>query len=381
MLVLMPTELGFNLSMNNSEYIMQMRPFFGDEEANAVFAYMKSDAFVTEFKKTTEFEDRLAEFIGVKHCIATNNGTISLTLAALALGISPNDEVIVPNYTMIATPNSVKMIGAKPVFVDVDRDNLCLDLALFEAAITDRTKAVILVSANGRYPNFDLNLFREICKINNIQIIEDAAQSLGSFFPNNSHIGTFGKIGSFSFSAPKIISTGQGGCLVTDDDQIASKLRKIKDFGRSGGGTDVHDSIGYNFKFTDIQAVIGLEQLKKLPKRIERKKEIWLRYAENLTNIDEVKVFKHNLDCTAPWFIDVVAENRKELSNFLHLSNIGSRVMYPQINKQLAYRSDEVFPVSKLIEEKGLWLPSMVQLENSQIDYICNKVSEFYANN
>ena len=105
---------------------------------------------------------------------------------------------------------------------------------------------------------------------------------LGSFFPDGQHIGTKGLIGSFSFSAPKIISTGQGGALVTNDDDLAQKLRKLKDFGRSSGGNDIHDSIGFNFKFTELQACVGLEQMKKLPSRVERKKEIWLKYKEQL---------------------------------------------------------------------------------------------------
>ena len=234
---------------------------------------MSEGGWITEFKKTEHLENIIADYVKARHCILVNNGTISLTLAALALNIGRGDEVIVPNYTMVATPNSVKMIGAKPIFVDVDRDSLCINLEQVKNAVNKNTKAIIFVSANGRYPNYDIQSLLDFCIQRNIYIIEDAAQSLGSFYRDGCHIGTKGIIGSFSFSAPKIISTGQGGALVTNDDNIAYKLRRLKDFGRSKGGLDIHDSIGYNFKFTDIQAVIGIEQMKKLSWRVSRKKK------------------------------------------------------------------------------------------------------------
>ncbi|MAV83191.1 MAG: hypothetical protein CMI90_07005 [Pelagibacteraceae bacterium] len=208
--------------------------------------------------------------------------------------------------------------------------------------------------------------------------MEDSAQSLGSFYPDGRHIGRSGKVGSFSFSAPKIISTGQGGALITDDDDVASKLRKLKDFGRSSGGNDVHDVIGYNFKFTELQACIGIEQMKKLDVRVSRKKEIWKRYKENLSDIEPIKLFDHDLTYTAPWFIDSIVEEREELIYYLKDNNIGSRVMYPPLNRQKAYNVDASCPVSDLIGEKGLWLPSSVQITNEQIDYIGQVIKEFY---
>jgi len=256
-----------------NDFIMQMRPWFGAEEKQAICNYMDEDGFITEFKRTEQFEQMLAEYIGAKHCVVVNNGTVSLTLAAMAVGIEAGDEVIVPNYTMIATPNSIKMFGAKPIFVDVEKETLCLDIELVKEAITSKTKGIMLMSANGRYPKAGISAFENLCKENNIILIEDSAQSLGSFYPDGRHIGTAGLVGSFSFSAPKIISTGQGGAIITNDDKIANKLRKLKDFGRSGGGNDIHDEIGFNFKFTELQACIGIEQMKKLAWRVERKKK------------------------------------------------------------------------------------------------------------
>jgi perosamine synthetase len=361
-----------------NEFIMQMRPLFGEEEKKAICDYMEEDGFITEFKRTDMFEKMIAEYTGAKHCVVVNNGTISLTLASLAAGIEAGDEVIVPNYTMVASPNSVKMFGAVPIFVDVEPETLCLDIDLVKQAITSKTKAIILVSANGRYPKSGIEAFESLAIESGISIIEDAAQGLGSWYPDGRHIGLGGLVGSFSFSAPKIISTGQGGCLITDCDLIASKLRRLKDFGRSGGGNDIHDTIGFNFKFTELQACIGIEQMKKLEGRVARKKEIYTLYADCLKDIDEIKLFNNNNQTTAPWFIDCIVANRKDLQDHLKSHNIGTRVMYPPINKQKAYGQSDSHPVSEDVGRNGLWLPSMVQLTDEQIRYICETIREFY---
>jgi len=361
-----------------NEFINQMEPWFGDEERIALDEYMKSGGWITEFKKTQEFEKMICNYTGAKHCFVVNNGTISLTLAAIACGIKAGDEVIVPNYTMIATPNSIKMFGAIPVFVDVEEETLCLDIEKVKQGITTKTKAIMLVSANGRYPKSGIESFIRLAKENKLILIEDSAQSLGSFYPNGKHIGTMGLVGSFSFSAPKVISTGQGGAIITNDDDIAYKFGRLKDFGRSGGGSDIHDTIGYNFKFTDIQAVIGIEQMKKLPWRVDRKKEIYNRYKENLKNLKNIKFFEQDLLNTTPWFIDVVVEDRDNLQYFLKNNNIGTRVMYPPINKQVAYNIKGSHPFSNMVGAKGLWLPSSSKLTDNKIDYITQKIVEFY---
>lgn len=358
--------------------IMQMRPLFGEEEKKAISDYMDEDGFITEFKRTEKFEEMIARFTGAKHCIVVNNGTISLTLAAMAAGIKAGDEVIVPNYTMIATPNSIKMFGAIPVFVDVEPSTLSLDIDLVKQAITSKTKAIMLVSPNGRYPKAGIEAFELLAKEKGLTLIEDAAQAMGSFYPDGRHIGRAGLIGSFSFSAPKIISTGQGGALITDCDDMADKLRKLKDFGRSEGGNDIHESIGFNFKFTELQACIGIEQMKKLDDRVERKKQIYTLYKNLLCNVNGIKLYENNNNTTAPWFIDCIASDRDSLINYLKDRNIGTRVMYPPINKQKAYDMSEVHEVSEYVGTNGLWLPSAVQLTDDEIHYICNAISSFY---
>jgi len=363
----------------NQQFIMQMRPLFGEEEKRAICEYMDEDGFITEFKRTEQFEQMIADYTGAKHCVVVNNGTISLTLAAIAAGIQAGDEVIVPNYTMIATPNSVTMFGAVPVFVDVEPETLCLDIDKVQKALTSKTKAIMLVSANGRYPKAGIAAFENLAKERNLRLIEDSAQSLGSFYPDGRHIGRAGLVGSFSFSAPKIISTGQGGALITDDDAIASRLRRLKDFGRSNGGNDIHDSIGYNFKFTELQACIGIEQMKKLPARVERKKEIWRRYANNLDGVSGVQLFEHDLKYTSPWFIDAMVGRREDLIAYLKNVGIGTRVMYPPVNKQKAYNVQGEHIMSESVGLYGLWLPSAVQLKDEDIDRISEQIKNFYA--
>jgi len=360
------------------KFIPQIEPWFGQEEKDALCAYMDQGGWVTEFQQTVKFEQMIASYTGAKHCIVTNSGTVALTLAAMACNIGIGDEVIVPNYTMIATPNSVKILGASLIFVDVEIATLCLDIEKVRNAITPKTKAVILVSANGRYPKNGVGEFIDLAKQHQLILIEDSAQSLGSFYPNRQHIGTIGQVGIFSFSAPKIISTGQGGAIITNNDDLAANIKKLKDFGRSGGRNDIHDSIGYNFKFTDIQACLGIEQMKKLPWRVNRKKSIYKTYKELLKDVHQIKFFQQDLVHTTPWFIDVLAERRDELQKHLKACDIGTRAMYPPINRQKAYGVGGKYPISELIGENGLWLPSSSQLKNDEISYICSAIINFY---
>ena len=362
----------------SDDFIMQMRPWFGQEEKAALNEYMEEDGFLTEFKKTELFEDLIAKYTGARHCIVVNNGTSSLTLAAIATGVKAGEEVIVPNYTMIASATSMSMIGAKPIFVDVEPDTLCMDFSKIQDSITPKTKALILVSANGRFPSYDIQKLVSLCEENNIALIEDAAQALGSYYPDNTHIGLKGLVGSISFSAPKIISTGQGGALITDCDDLADRIRRLKDFGRSSGGSDIHDTVGFNFKFTELQAVVGIEQIKKLDFRVERKKEIYQRYMYNLRSVSEVKFFEHNFNFTTPWFIDCTAVNRDALQVYLKSKNVGTRVMYPPLTSQKPYFSTGDYSVASYIGKNGLWLPSMSQLSDDDIDLICNEICCFY---
>ena len=358
-------------------FINQMEPFFDMKEANAIYEYMKSGGWCTEFKKTREFEQMICGYTGAKHCWITTNGTVSLSIALMAVGVGVGDEVICPDYTMVATPNSAELIGAKAVFVDIDKGSLCMDLDAMKRAVTEKTKAVLLVSINGRYPD-KMEEFVSFCKEKGIHFIEDAAQSLGSFC-RGKHLGRFGEIGSFSFSAPKVITTGQGGALITDDDELADRIKRIRDFGRDEGGSDHYLVKGWNFKFTDLQAVLGIEQMKKLPERVERKKKMGILYDSLLKDIPGVELVPTNYKDTSPWFFDILCERREELRAFMKEKGVGTRPFYPPLHAEPAYGYTELsFPVAEEVAAKGLWLPSGSFLTDDQIQYVCGCVREFY---
>ncbi len=358
------------------EFINQMEPTYGDEERLAVDEYLKSGGWLMEFKLTRQFEQMIADYTGAKYCSIMPNGTISLSVALMACGVGVGDEVICPDYTMVATPNSAEIIGAKAVFVDIDRDTLCMDFEAMKAAVTPKTKAVLFVTINGRCPK-DIQKYADFCKEHGIRFIEDAAQSLGSVC-NGKHLGRYGEIGSFSFSVPKIITTGQGGALITDDEDLYNKIKKIRDFGRDKGGSDHYLTKGWNFKFTDVQSAIGIEQMKKLSARVARKKEMGRLYEKLLSGIKGVELIPTDLNETSPWFYDILCERREELLNFLKENGVGSRIFYPPLHGEPAYGYEGSYPVTEEISRKGLWLPSTVTLTDEQIEYICGKVREFY---
>lgn len=361
------------------EFIPQMEPWFDDHESAAVSLYLQSGGWVTEHQKTSLFEEMLSTFTKSKYCMVTTNGTISLTLALLAIGLKPGDEVLIPNLTMIATANAGKLIGINPVFVDIEKETLCMDLGSAQKVMTKKTKALIYVSLNGR--SGDMKKVMTFCKEHNIFLIEDAAQSLGSYF-HGKHLGTFGSIGSFSFSVPKIITTGQGGALVTNSAKHMKTLRLSKDFGRIKGGIDIHGTLGWNFKFTDIQAVIGIEQMKKLAWRINRKKQIYRIYANTLKSISAIHMIPTNLIDTCPWFVDIFVSNPSALQAYLRSMGIGSRLMYPPLTSQKIYKDTSAkvtLPVSYHYGKSGLWLPSSSKLTDTQIMKVCESIKYYYS--
>ena len=359
--------------------INQMEPMFGDEEKEAVIQYMDSGGWLTEFNKTREFEELIINYTGCKNASVVSNGTVSLMIALMALGISTEDEVIVPDYTMIASANAVVLAGASPVLVDIDPGNLCLDINLVEKAITPRTRAIMFVTINGRCPDMDDVV--TFARNYNLYLVEDAAQSLGSTY-RGKHLGSFGDIGSFSFSVPKIITTGQGGALVTDNEELSTRIKKIKDFGRSKGGIDYHETMGFNAKFTDIQAVIGIEQMKKLDWRVKRKKEMYRLYHHLLNEVKQVELIETNLEDCSPWFIDILLDGKEErdkLAQFLEEKGIGTRPFYPAIHTQPPYAYvTGSFPASENISHRGLWLPSSFTLSNDDIERICRQIRTFF---
>lgn len=343
------------------------------------------NGFFTEFKLTAEFEKQIGLLVGAKHVFAVNNGSISLSLALLAMGVKAGDCVLVPNITMIATSNAVKLIGARPVFVDLDERTLCMDLNRAKREIqNDYIKAVIYVTLNGRaHRSEELASFHRMCRNYGVAIIEDNAQSLGSCHSDRTPISCPPNgIGSFSFSMPKIITTGQGGCLVTNDSEIADKIKRLKDFGRSRGGIDTHDYFGINAKFTEPQAIMGLNQLKDIAWRISTKKSIYNAYQHLLGSMHEIMFLPMNTDYTCPWFADVFVLQRDELVKHLAKRNIGSRPIYPELTSQKTnhrWFQPKSLRKSKYYAEHGLWLPSSLNLNWANLNQIAEAIKEFYG--
>ena len=356
------------------EFIHQVEPYISENTIKGVNEYLSSGGWLTEFKQTREFEQAVAKFVNAKHGTAVTSGTAALYLSLRALNIGPGDAVVVPNYTMIATINAVVWAGAEPIIADISPDTLCLDLNTVK--LNRRCKALIYVSINGRHGNMKELMY--YCRDNKLYLLEDAAQSLGSK-SEGSYLGTFGTAGIYSFTPHKIITTGQGGMIVTNDDSFDSKVKKLKDFCRREPASDWHDEIGYNFKFTDLQAVVGIQQMKEIDFRIDKKKKIFQRYHENLKSVSGVEFLPTALNDIPPWFVDVIVrgeETRDKLVSLLKNKNIGSRPFYPPLNHQKPYQrfSTCSFPVSEQYAYRGLWLPSSIGLTDEKIDFVCHNL-------
>jgi len=214
-----------------------------------------------------------------------------------------------------------------------------------------------------------------------VALIEDAAQAFGSKY-DGQYLGTFGDIGCFSLSAQKIISTGQGGFVITDNDGLAKKIRQIKNFGRRRIGEHYHEVMGWNFKFTDLQAVVGIEQMKKIECRRSHKKMIFGTYRMQLEDIEQVYFIKTDLKDVCPWYVDILVPDPEALRLYLAERGIDSRRVYPSIHSQPPYANpvnhNYYFPNSARVARHGLWLPSSFSLRMEMIEYICQTIRNFY---
>jgi len=339
----------------------------------------------TEAAKTREFEKKFAKFTGTKYAVVVTSGTSALYVGLKSLGIGKGDEVIVPDLTFVASPNAIEMTGAKPVFVDVDKKTLNLDPKKIEKLITKKTKAIMPVDFNGR--KIEIKKIREIAKKNNLFLVEDACHAIGSYY-NNKHMGTLSDVAAFSFSIPKIITTGQGGMIITNKKEIFKKCIAIKDFGRELNAKKNmlkafdHNTIGYNFKFTEFQAAIGLAQMKKLSKRIKQKRSMFKKYHESLNSLKEIEFIETDLKKETPWMMDIILKSKSikyNLIKYLEKRKIQTRIFYPPIHRLTPYlKNDKKFPVTSNISDRGLWLPSSISLSDSQLRLICAEIKKFY---
>lgn len=353
-------------------------PQIGAEEKNFINQALDNN-FPNEGELTTLFEQKLSKLLGCKHAIAITSGTAAIFLALKALNIGSGDEVVVPDITFIATANAVEMCGAKPVLVDIDPKTMNIDPDAFAKAITKKTKAVTPVHVSGRAA--DMNAIIKIAKSNDIYIVEDAAEAFMSQHKGK-YLGTFGKVGCFSFSPNKIITTGQGGMVITDDDELYVRLRELKDQGRrvrGTGGDDIHNAIGYNFKFTDLQAAVGLGQLTYLESRMGRMKKRHSLYTEELEKLDEVSLFNFDIDGgELPLWTDAIVEDRNNLDKHLRTNGIDCRRYWFPVHTQVPYKlPDDNFPNSTKLSPKAIWLPSGFALSDENIKTVCEHIKKF----
>jgi perosamine synthetase len=360
-----------------SEYIPQMEPLVTEADAEAVHRYLRSGGWLTEFRETRSFEKAICDYTGARYCAAAPSGTLALFLALRACGIGPGDEVIVPDLTMAASATAVLLAGGKVVFADIEPRTLCLDLDRAEKLVSARTKAVMFVSLNGRSPE-GLASFVTRCHARGVKVIEDAAQSLGSFHGGR-HLGTIGDCGCFSFSSQKLVTTGQGGAVITNDEDIYRQMSLLRDFGRLTGGSDHYLSVGWNLKFTDLQAVIGLEQMRRLPGLVENKKKIFTLYQEHLAGIPGIEIPRTDLSSVTPWFADALVDRnlKRPLMEYLHQNGVGSREFYPALHAEPAFAISGSYPHAEDAASRGLWLPSSLRLGDEQIREICGLTRQF----
>lgn len=340
----------------------------GIAEINALSRVMSS-GYLNDGLVTREFENILAGYLDTEFAICVSSGTTALAVTMMALGIGSGDEVIVPDLTFIATANAVRLCGADVRLVDVTNDNFCIDLNAVEAAINSKTKAVIAVDLNGR--SCDYLQLEGLCKSRGINLICDSAESLGSSAFGRK-LGSFGDAGIFSFSPSKIVTSGQGGAIVTDNVELATRIRELKDQGRrhqGSGGDDVHPVVGFNFKYTNLQAAVAKEQFYQLKERIEIVSTRNKIYEELIRGIEGIEFISKNTGGGAVGlWAEVLIDKKREVVKALTARKIQSRPFWFPLHTQRPYLCDaRRFPNSRRISERGLWLPSSFSLTRAQM--------------
>lgn len=360
--------------------INQIEPIIDQEELLQLKRVVDS-TFVTEAALTKEFEAFFQEYTNAKYAIAYANGTVALYSILKALDIGPGDEVIVPDLTFIATSNSVIMAGARPVFCDIERKTLGLNITRAESFINEKTKAVMPVHLYGLAA--DIEKIAQFCEKNNLYLIEDAAQGVGVRYKGK-HVGTLGHAGILSFYGNKTITCGEGGMILTDDPKIAQACYRLKNHGRDRKGVFIHEHIGFNFSFSEMQAAVGLAQCKKLERIIEKKKNIYQYYKSNLQSVDGIR-FMDIPDDISPvfWFTNIFVDNPHELSKFLSKQQIGSRRFFYPLHLQPCYAkynlSDStMFEVTNEIYRMGLSLPSSYSLDQLSQECVIHSIQQYY---
>ena len=328
-------------------------------------------------KYLRRFEQGFAEYVGVKHALAFSSCTGALHLSLLALGIGKGDEVIVPELTWVATANAVLYTGATPIFADVEEDSWCLDADSFASKITPRTKAVMPVHLYGQPCRMDRIM--AVAKAHNLYVVEDAAPSIGAEFKGQ-RTGSFGNFGCFSFQGAKLVVTGEGGMLLTNDSDLYQRAYKIWDQGRVPGSFWI-DYNGWKYKMSNVQAAIGLGQLERVEELVEAKRRIFGWYVEGLGDVPHLRLNREVADTRSIyWMTSIYLEetcpiSRDALRTKLKKRNIDTRDVFPAISQY------PIWPVKQAPQPRGtrigaraVNLPSGVCLKREQVQYVCEQI-------
>ena len=358
------------MTEQNNNFIPVSEPLLSGNEVAYVTDCIQSGWVSSLGKYILEFERLFAQYCGVKHGIAVSNGTTALHLALATLGIGMGDEVIVPTLTFIATANAVHYTGAKPIFADSEEQTWNIDPVDVARCITPRTKAIIPVHIYGHPVNMGpiLNLAAQ----HNLLVIEDAAEAHGACYQNK-RVGSLGKMGVFSFYGNKIITTGEGGMITTDDDALAERARFLRDHAMSPNKRYWHTEIGFNYRMTNIQAAMGVAQMEKIEEYVERKRQIANLYNQALQGIAGVSLPPEAAWATSVyWMYSILVDApyplcRDELMKTLRAHNIDSRPFFYPVHTQPPYHTSDSLPVAERLSRRGINLPSAVTLTDVDI--------------
>jgi perosamine synthetase len=358
------------------EKIPCYEPTMGEEEIKFLTDVIKRN-WLSENKYTREFEERLANICERKFAVAFCNATSAMIAGMKSLGIVEGDEVIVPSFSHPADPNCIAVIGAVPVFADVDEETLCLSPETIDAVKTDKTKAILLISLYGN--TTDLDAISEYAKKNSLFIIHDCAPALKTTYKGKAATA-YGDFTVLSFFADKTITTGEGGMLLTDNEELVSECNIYKHDGRKERGVDIIDRKGYNFRITELQSAVGVAQLNKLDDFVKKKKKILKSYEEKLSDIPDVKLFKFNDDADpVPHRVIIFVPEAASLIEHLEKQGIGVRTTFMPMHSQPCYDVKGDFQVTEKLFKTGVCLPSAPTLTEDNIEFICKAIKGFYS--
>jgi perosamine synthetase len=372
------------------EFVMEIkihlsRPDITEKEIEAVVAVLRTPD-LSLGPKLGEFERAFAAYLGRNRAVAVNSGTSGLHLCMLALEIGQGDEVITTPFTFIATVNSVLMAGAKPVFVDIDPDNLNIDPGRVESVINPKTKAIMPVEIFGNPAGFDR--INRIAERHKLTVVEDSCEALGSSL-NGKMAGTFGKMSVFGCYPNKQITTGEGGMILTDDNRLADICESLRNQGRGkGGGWLAHERLGYNFRLSDINCALGIVQLSRINQIKAKRKQVAKWYQEILADDDRLIVPTEPKGCDVSWFVFVVrlaedytADQRDKILQKMTAAGIQVSNYFPPVHlqpfmvKQFGYTEGD-FPITESVSKRTIALPFHNNLSKDEVAVVCTTLKE-----